>query len=388
MHRTFFVFLAILLVPAGALAVQKPASFLAARSLITASSSPGNTHLVGISVVSTAPVGGDLSAIGGSVVTTAPVQGDGLLLAGSISSRSSVAGDVRAIGGKIDIEGPVSGDLVALGFSVRESGRVFGNAFIIAADVIFSQGVAGPVTIYGNNVSLVGDFGGDVTVVATGRLSIGEYTKIRGTLSYEAPEAAYIPASATIVDGVEYTSASYLPDIGTSRVLALVNLGFFLIVRIFGALILTGLLAGLFPKLAEAVIACAYEARPRNVLFTALLGFGILAAVPVLIILLTLTFVGMGLALLLFLVYALLVLLALLYAGILLGGVLVRRLIKREKMRWHDGVLGMLALSLISLVPYLGPLVVMFLAIFSMGALLQIFYRFAFPHEERTTELL
>ena len=56
---------------------------------------------------------------------------------------------------------------------------------------------------------------------------------------------ASIPASATVAGGVEYTDASYLPDAGTSRVLALVSIGFFLFVRILGALILAGLLAGL-----------------------------------------------------------------------------------------------------------------------------------------------
>ncbi|MBI2037036.1 MAG: hypothetical protein HYT14_01590 [Candidatus Liptonbacteria bacterium] len=389
MQRTILIFLiTLLLMPVAALAERSPASFSAGRSLIAASSSPGNAFLAGVSVVSTAPVAGDLSAIGGSIVAAAPVQGDGLLFAGSISSRAAVAGDLRAVGGSVAIEGPVAGDLVAFGFSVRAAGRAQGSVFIIAADIMLSDGAAGPVVLYGNDISLAGNFAGDVTVAATGRLSLAEHTIIGGTLSYEAPEPALIPASATIRGGVTYTNASYLPDAGTSRILALVSIGFFLFTRILGALILAGLLAGLFPRLAEEVARRAYAQRPGSILLTMFLGFAILVATPVLIILLTLTFVGMGLALLLLILYALLVLCALLYAGILLGSMLARRFTKREVVLWHDGMLGMLALSLVALVPFFGLAVVLILSLFSAGALLLVFFQFAFPRETRTPELL
>ena len=388
MQRALPILLVALLIPASAFAARGPASFSAARSLVVASSSPGNAYLAGISIVSTAPVLGDLSAIGGSVVAAAPVAGDELLAAGSISSRAPVAGDLRAVGWSIAVDSPISGDLVAFGYSVNSSGRTQGSTFIISVNTILSDGAGGPVIIYGNNVSLSGDFAGNVKVVATGHLYLGAGTVIHGKLSYEAPEEATIPASATIEGGIEYTNASYLPDAGTSRILALVSIGFFLFARILGALILAGLFAGLFPRLAEAVVERAYAERPSSILLTMLLGFGILVATPVLIILLALTFVGIGIALLLFIVYALLALLALLYAGILIGSMFARRFRKRETVLWRDGMIGMLALSLIALLPYVGIFVVLVLTLFSAGALLLIFFHFAFPHEEITPELL
>jgi hypothetical protein len=51
-------------------------------------------------------------------------------------------------------------------------------------------------------------------------------------------------------------------------------------------------------------------------------------------------------------------------------------------------MLGMLALSLIALVPFIGPLVALILSLFSAGALLLIFFHFAFPHEGHTSEML
>ncbi|HUY05504.1 MAG TPA: hypothetical protein VMV62_02185 [Candidatus Paceibacterota bacterium] len=385
-----FLFLALCFLPTSASAARAvaPATFSAAQSLVAASSSPGNAYAAGASVVLTASVVGDFSALGGSVITAAPVEGDDLILAGSVGSRAPVAGDFRAAGGSIDVGQPVAGDLFALGFSVRDAGRVGGSVFIVAANTTLTNGSAGPVTVYGNNVSLAGDFAGNVKIIAGGRVSIAPGTAIRGTLSYEAPVEAVIPSSAVIGGGVTYTNTSYLPDTNTSRTLALASLGFFLIARILGALILAGLLAGLFSTFARTVIDHAATDRPRDILLALLLGFAIIVATPIVIALLMLTFVGIGIALLILILYALLVLLALMYAGILVGGLLVRRFFARDRVLWHDGVLGMAVLSLVSLVPFIGLPIVFLFMLFSAGTLLQLFFHFAFPHEEETPEML
>lgn len=388
MQRILFLALASLLVPAGALAARAPASFFSERSLLIASSSSGNAYATGMSVVLTAPVGGDLSILGGSIVTAAPVAGDALLMGGSIDSRAPVGGDLRAVGGSIDVAKPVEGDLVALGFSVHNSGRAKGSVFIVAANVALTDGASGPVVIYGNNVSLAGNFAGDVNVVASGRLALAASTTILGALSYEAPVTATVAPSAKVAGGVKYTNVSYLPSSDTSHVLELMSIGFFLFVRVLGALILAGLLAGLFPKLAESVIESAYTGRPRGILLTTLLGFAILVAAPILFVVLMLTLVGVGLALLLLVLYALVVLLSFVYAGILLGGIFARHFGKRAVVLWRDGVFGMLALSLIALVPVAGAFVVLLLATFSAGALSLTFFHHSFPHEEHTNEML
>ena len=383
MQRAAIVSLLVsLLVPTSALAATEPASFVAARSLLATSSSPGNAYAAGFSVVLTAPVKGDFSALGGSIITAAPVGGDELLIAGTISSRTQIAGDFRAMGGSIAVQNPVGGDLVALGFSVHDTGQVGGSVFIAAADAAVLGGAAGPVTIYANNIALSGDFAGNVTVVSSGHLTLAENTVIHGKLSYEAPEPATIPASATIEGGVTYRNASYLPNVSTSRALAFVSVGVFLLVRILGALILAGLLAGLFPKLSEAITERAFTQRPRSVLLTMLLGFAALVATPILFVMLALTFVGIGLALLLLFAYALMALLALMYAGILLGSAFARHFRSRVAVRWHDGVLGMLVLSVVARAPIVGPLLVLLLMTFSAGALLLLFFHFAFPREE------
>ncbi|MBI4066054.1 hypothetical protein HY412_02605 [Candidatus Kaiserbacteria bacterium] len=388
MKRVLIVLLIVLLLPASVMAARAPSSFSAARSLIADSSSQGNSYAAGFSIVRTAPVTGDFLALSGSVVTAAPVSGDEILIAGSINSRAKVGGDFRAVGGSINIEESITGDLVAFGFSVRDSGRAGGSVFIIAANTVLTGGASGPVTVYGNDVSLDGNFAGDVNVIASGKVALAASTTIFGKLSYQSPEPADIPESVIVSGGIEYTSASYLPNVGTSRILAFMSIGFFLFVRILGALILAGLLAGLFPKLAEMVVERAMMKRPSSILLTTLLGFAVFIVTPVLFLLLALTFVGIGLAFLLSIGYVFIVFLSLVYAGILIGGMFSRRYMRRETILWHDGVLGMLVLSLISLVPFAGLLMVFLIAAFSAGSLLLIFFYFAFSRDEHTSEML
>lgn len=383
MRRLALPVLILTLCLSGATAHAAP---LTVASGATASSS--NVYEVGASVIVAAPVARDLTAVGGTIVEAAEVAGDTLLLGGSVAVRAPSKGDLRLIAGNAIIEHPVAGDLAALALRLHVEAPVTGSVSVGALSATLSRGATGPVVMYGNAITLGGEFGGDVRVVAGDRLTLLPGTKIKGTLTYQAPVPATIPDSAAVQGSISYTAASYLPGVGVSKTLALVSIGIFLFARVLASLILAGLLAGLFPRFAEAVIDEVYDKRARRFLLTALLGFAAVVATPILILLLALTFIGLGLAILLAIAYALLILLALIYAGILTGGVFARRFFYRDTVRWSDGVLGTLALSLVALVPVVGMLLVLVLASLAAGALLQIVFRFAFLHTDETEPLL
>ena len=377
-----------LLTPVLAMAAQAAPSFSADQNLFVASSTPGNRYLAGGTVTITAPSSSDLSAFAGSIVIGAPVAEDALLAGGAVDVRAPVHGDFRAFAGRIQIRAPIGGDLVAFGGSVDASVMGAHSAFVVAANTTLSAGAGGPVVIYGNNVALDGEFSGDVRVVALGRITLGDTTHIRGTFSYEAPEEASISSSAVIDGGAHYTGASYLPSTTEARTLAFVSVGVFLIVKILSALILAGLLAGLFPRLSQAIALRAFSSSTRSVFLTILLGFALLVATPALLLLLAVTFVGIGLAVLLAIAYGLLIGLSLVYAGILVGVALAWRFEHRKTVLWRDGLLGMFVLALISFIPFVGTTLILLLATFSMGALALLFFHTAFPHAESSEDTL
>lgn len=376
------------LLPASASAAGL-SSYTFDRSLVVSSSTPSNAYYAAGTFVLSGTTGGDLSALAGTIFVgpTASVGSDALLVGGTVALEAPVAGDVRALGGKVSFTAPIGGDEVAIGGAVEDLGGGAKSVFIVGENVTMAAGAGGPVTIYANNVALSGAFTGNVRVVAAGRVSLLEGTTINGTLTYQSPEQALIADSAVVKGGVTYTGASYLPSSAQAHALALAAAGVFMLVKILGALILAGLIAGLFPVLAQTIAEDAFAKPVRSVLLTTLLGFALLVATPVLLLFLALTFVGLGLALLLGLLYTLLVLLAFVYTGILAGAALARTLWKRETILWHDAVVGMFVITLITFVPFAGLLVIFLLAAFAAGALAKMFYTTAFT-QTRTRPLL
>lgn len=360
-------------------------TFFGGSSILVSTSSPANVYASGFSVTVTSATKGDVSVLAGSGTVAGPVGEDALILGGSASLQAPVTGDARLIGGTVNIGDMVSGDVVALGGSVTDTGGSGRAVFIVGGEVSLVGGASGPVTIYGNNVALGGTFANDVRVIAGGRVTLKEGTVIKGMLSYESPEQALIPDSALVGGGIHYTGASYLPTSEQSRALLFASVGVFLFVRFLASIILAGLVAGLFPRLANDVASRAFDRRFRSVLLTTLLGFAILVATPVLLFLLALTFVGLGIAFLIAAAYVLLGLLAFVFSGIVVGNFIARKLLKRSSTLWHDGAIGMLVLSVFGLIPYLGTFVSFVIMMFAEGALAVLFFQTAFqkaPEED------
>lgn len=363
-------------VPAAAIA----ATIVGGRTLVVSEPSQGNSYLYGGDITVTTPVAGDLLAAGGTVTASAAIGGDVLIAGGSVEVRKPVAGDLRAIGGTIRIDDAVGGDLLAFGASVIAS-TTPSYAWIGGGTVSLS-GSKGPVTIYGGTISLSGTYAGDIHLIASDHISIAPNTKVHGHLQYDAPQQIELPEGAVVDGGVQYTGKSYLPTSQEAQTFAIAGASIFFLVRVLAVVIAAGLLTGLFPTFAQAVADRALS-RPANRFFMQiLLGFGVIVATPVLILLLLASFAGAAIAFVLFAAYLLLLILSMLFSGVIAGAALARRFTKRSLVLWRDAVFGMLALSVIALVPILGAVVDLILMAAACGILVSLTFRFAYPKEE------
>ncbi|MEA2701369.1 MAG: hypothetical protein QOE22_78 [Candidatus Parcubacteria bacterium] len=376
--KRIFLTLLILLFPLTGLA----ATFVSENELTLSEPVPDNAYVAGANVSVSTDLPADLTVAGGTVGIYAPVTGDVLAAGGTVVIERPVGGDVRAASGRINISSDVAGDVAAAGGTVTVSGKARG-VYLFGGTLAVTGGASGPVTLYGSDITLSGDFSGDVEIIASDHFTIGENTHIAGTLRYNAPEQAAIPASAKIDGGATYTgSYAYVPTKEEARKFALAGAGIFLVVRTLAGMIVAGLLVGLFPTFAGRIADLALTSGGRRTALFALLGFGLFVASPLLILLLLLSFVGAGIGLLLGILYLLLLLLAYIYAGIIAGAALRRhalaRFSSRTEISWRDAVLGVLVLNLIGFVPVVGPLVKFFLAIAAAGILASLAYRFAF----------
>lgn len=361
------------------------ATLASARTLVVSEAPADNLYLTGTDVTVTVPLPADIMALGGTLTLSGAVLGDALLGGGTVNVSRAIGGDLRAVGGQVTVSGPVAGDLLLAGGSVTAS-TTARDTRIIGGNVRL-MGSGGSASVYGADIVLSGEFAGDVEVVASDRLTLLEGTVIRGALKYDAPQQAGIPASVQVEGGVTYTGASsYLPTVEQAKTFALAGASVLFIVHIIAVLIAAGLLAGLFPVFSQRVADKALSRTPGRFALLALLGFGVAFATPVLILILLVSFVGVGVAFILGAAYMLLLMLGYLYAGILAGAALARGLVKRTRVTWKFALLGMLVLYLIGVIPVIGDLVTFVLFLVATGAIVSIAYQFAFNKSTEESE--
>lgn len=322
------------------------------------SSAPENTYTAASQVTIAKPLPADLITAGASVTVNAPIDGDVLAAGGTVTVAKGAGGDVRVAGARVDVSGPVGGDIAAAGGAVRIRSAAQ-NIYAAAASVDVAGSSSGDVTLYGANVMLSGDYAGNVSIVASNNLTIADNTHIHGVLKYSAPEKL-VASEGTVIDGgAKYTGAyAYVPTSEQAHQYALVGTGIFFAVRILAGMIVAGLIAGLFPLIAEDIASMALTRNPYATVKHFGIGLALAVLTPVLCLMLLISFVGAGLAFLLIVLYALLVLLAYAFCGITLGVLLRRTLLYRIRgvrdFTWKDAALGTVCLHVVGLVPYLG----------------------------------
>jgi hypothetical protein len=359
------------------------ATLLSGRAVTVSSSTPDNTYVAAGQVNVNTAAQADLCAVGGTITVSAPVGRDALLVGGTIDIQKPVAANARVVGGRITVDDTVGGDLMAVGGFVTVTGKAK-NTYVGGGTVEVTNGSNGAVTIYGVDVTLAGEFNGDVEVVASDKVTVSEGTAIHGIFKYNGPQQADIPVSAHIDGGVDYIgSAAYLPTVQQAKTFAAAGLWVFFIVQLAAAIVATGLIAGLFPVFTDRVVEMALTRTPERFILLALLGFAGFVATPVLMVLLAISFVGIGVAFIVFAAYVLFLLISYVYAAVLMGSVLLHFLRRKQRgsawsISWRGAIIGMVALYLIGLIPFVGLVVKVVLSATAGGALLTLFYQFAF----------
>ncbi len=347
----------------------------------TSTSTAPNLYLVGGEVSVNTPLPADLLAAGGTLTVAAPIAGDAMLAGGTVDIQKPVAGSVRAVGGRVSVEDIVTNDLFLAGGIVNVSGK--GNDTRIAGGTIqLSNGSNGPVVIYGADVTLGGTFNGNVEVVAADKVTLAPGTIIHGTFQYNAPQQADIPSSIVIDGGVNYIgSAAFLPTVQQAKTFATAGVLVFLLVRIIAAVVAAGLIAGIFPVFTDRMVEITFTHSLERYILLTLLGFASFIALPVLLLVLLVSFVGIGLALIIGAAYILFLLLAYVYAAVLAGAAIIRIFQKKTHVSWRGAILGVLALYVIGIIPILGFVLKVILMATAGGAMLTLFYLFAFRRE-------
>jgi cytoskeletal protein CcmA (bactofilin family) len=339
----------------------------------------GHTEESGDAMISR-QLGNDTFASGGSVSLTEEVFGDAVAAGGEVVVESAVRGDALLAGGEVELAGTVDEDVYAAGGEVELSGHVLGSARLAGGDVEIERDavIDGAVSVAGGDVTIDGRLGqylqsaagstqingeieGDVEV-SGGELIIGRGAVINGSVTFRGPNPPEVEDGATVRGGVQHIEKREHAGL---RAFA----GLFALLWLAGWLIVGWLVLVLWPGFARAVVETA-QTRPAA---SFVIGVALLVGVPALLVALAISLIGLPLALLLLCVYLLLLPLGYLAAAAAIGEWLLPRIRRGAAITtWHRVfmLLGVLvALSVVTRVPYLGGLVCFVVLLAGMGIL-------------------
>lgn len=341
-------------------------------SLSADSVTPENLYVAAGDATLSGDVLGDIYAVGGRILLSGMVSNDASIAGGSVDLLGSVMEDARITGGEITINAEVGGDLLAVGGSVRALSDTIakGDTILAGGEVSFAGVAEKALRLSGERVVFSGKAMGDVKISAE-NIVIEEGAVIEGNLSY--PNHAVITMKeGAIVMGEVIKTESMRDDVQmgvTKGMLALA--GLFVVTKVLAMLVSALLFAYLFKDFSKDVV----DAGIHTFLKSALIGFAFVILIPFAILFGFITFFGWAIAFILLAFYIVLLMLAMIYSGILCGAMLAKVFIKKPSIELSWVFIGVLVLSIVSIIPIIGWVVgfVFFMAV--SGILGQMAYR-------------
>ncbi len=330
----------------------------------------GPDHFVAGGTVSIdKPVVGDLVAAGGNVDVSAEVGGDAMVAGGNVRLGAAIKQGVYAAGGRVSINGPVQRNVRVAGGTVEigPKAKISGNVTIGGGEVRITGAIDGYLQVGGGQVVIDGPVGGNVEV-GSGAIELGPNARINGKLRYASHDEMKRDPAALVQGGIERFSP---PDdwLVRSGVHERAGRGAGWIWSI-GLMVIAAILVAALPDVYTAVRASVRERWALSLL----IGFIALVCIPVAALISMFTVIGVPLALATLALYLALLLIGYVTTGISVGTLVLSRLqsarASRTGWRVAAAVLGMLAISLLGRVPWVGTLVVFAAMLLGMGALL------------------
>lgn len=320
-------------------------------------------------------VNGDLIAAGGQVTVTGDIAEDVIIGGGTVFLEGSVADDVRIAGGRVEISGIIGDDLAAAGGQLRvlEQSVVAGNASLAGGKVFIDGVIDGDLKIAGGEVVINGIVHGKVEISA-GNVIIGRTAMLDNGLYYRSPQEATIQAGAQIIgptqfkdtrDREEYKAEFAEALIGLVAIIKLVKLAMFIVLVL--ALVLV------FRTIPATVI----EKMTNRFWQQAGTGFIVLVMTPVTIVLLVMTVLGIPIAFILALLYAIFLTLGYALGAIFLGAWLHSLIMKpaAPAVNWKTAIVGAIMWFILGNIPLIGWLATFIIMLAGLGGLTAHWYR-------------
>lgn len=316
-------------------------------------------------------VNGDLLVFGRSLEVRGRVKGDLVSFARTTAVSGTVEGRIYNFSQSLDMDGELGHSIYAWVQSLRvdNRGRVGDSIVCGAGDVSLEGEVKRSATIFAGNAEVSGSIGRDLDM-AGGSLTLTNTARVGGNLRARVHQSKDVQVAAGATIGGQRDIQVRVRENQFTRPRFYFHQAVWL-----GAAMLVGWLGlVLFPGFFQACTQ-AVGSGWRSLG----LGIGVLAAVPLAIVVAAVTLVGIPVALMLLAAYLAAIYLAKIWVGAFLGRVLLKPA-GATKRDWLVGLLvGLLVLSIVGFIPYLGGLIRFLIICLGLGAFAWQLYRSSRP---------
>jgi len=288
------------------------------------------------------------------------VQGDLFVVATDVKITGTVTGDVYLAGSNITFTGNTYGNLVAVGNDITVQGIVKSNAYTIGSLVNFSGNVEKDYVDIAMRTNLTGSVGDDArfitsdgtidTLIQGDLIILGskyslQQEKVTGNIYDSARLDTIAKDQGVIINKEIDTPKTYTYNWSSKLFGALFA---------FCSLSLVGYVMIASAPVKTAKIMAKVTGSPRDFVFSLLIGFGILVVAPVVLLLLSISLVGMPLAFFVFGLILFLTVFGRLWVETALGQEILL-LMKSEGYRpFKSLAVGRLISVLVGLIPFVG----------------------------------
>jgi hypothetical protein len=305
-------------------------------------------------------VNGDLLAFAGTVEVRGTIKGDLVSFAKRTMVSGSVEGRIYNFSQSLDLDGQLGHSIYgwSQSFRVDDRGHVGEGVVVGAGEVSLEGEVKRSVNIFSGNVDVSGSIGRDLTM-AGGTLTLTNTARVGGNLSARVRQLKDVH----IADGANIAGKRDLQVRVRESQFTRSRFYFHQALWLAAAMLVGWLGLVLFPAFFQATTQ-AVGSGWRSLG----LGGAVLAGVPVAVVVAAVTLVGIPLSLMLFMAYLAAIYLAKIWVGAFLGRMLLKPA-GTTKHEWLLGLLlGLLILTIVGFIPYLGGLVHLGMVCLGLGA--------------------
>jgi cytoskeletal protein CcmA (bactofilin family) len=318
----------------------------------------------GDQVIISGTVNGDAYVAGGMVQVDGEINGDLIVAGGSVIINGQISDDVRAAGGNVECNGSVGKNLTAAGGNVRtgRGSEIGGGVLAAGGNITLGGEVVRDVILASGNATVSGRIDGNATMTGDA-LTVLPGGRVNGNLKVITKNKERVDIAPDAVGGTVEILTQQSRD--AARLLGFQKGEFWFRVLWVLSLVATTVVWVLFsPKLLTS-FGSTLLARPG---WCVLWGLAGIIAIPLVVLLLAITVIGIPLALLLLCCYLWLMYISQLSLGVAFG---LRALGGAGRWRlFLVSVAGIVLVHVLLLVPYLGVLLMIAGLILGLGSVL------------------